>query len=114
MEFYVVSLLALLGGCVLVFYVVFLRAAILNAKLLRYLKENDYQKWRWMRSFGDCKLVGSSNIDKLRTYLKGNDGEGDLNILKMKDGLRFCIRLFKVIGGCIVLNIIFLYFITHR
>lgn len=61
-------------------------------KLNAYLKKNKYQRWRELSTVGTS--VGVSNQAKWWAYLKSEQDNDDLNILRCKDQIRIYTRWF--------------------
>lgn len=112
MDSFLLALIIFLFVCIVVLYGFFAKAYVFQIKLSRHLKNTDYNQWRYLRSFGNGKYVGAANFEKLREYLKSDDGEEDLRVLRFKDEMRFCFRMLKIIGFSIVVDIAIIFVYT--
>jgi len=61
-----------------------------SCKLNAYVKKNKYQRWRELSTVGTS--VGVSNQPKWWAYLKSDQDNDDLNILRYKDRIRIYTR----------------------
>ena len=73
----------------------FLFTATRQAKLGRYIKENDYRTWREMTSIGKYG-PGLSNPFKGIAYLFKESEETDEKLLRLKDSARVSTRYFLI------------------
>ncbi len=102
MDIFLKGTLGLLLACMVLMQLLFVIVMINNGLLSRYLKTFNYHRWRYLCSLGDGKLIGIGNIFKLRAYLRSKDDEDDLALLRIKDRLRRCFLMIKVLVGNLV------------
>lgn len=90
MDTMLIIIISGLFGLSIVFLLVGLAVFIDDFRLDRYLRKHDYQTWRSLRSFGKGEsFVGAVNPFKSFKYINSKAGEHDLNILKLKDSIRY-------------------------
>jgi hypothetical protein len=94
--------LAFCGLILVVFWVIKIPRLF---KLNRYLKENDYQKWREITSIGSSG-PGLSNPFRAWSYIFKNTKEIDEDLLRLKDSARISLRYSLIWFGTFVFSLV--------